>query len=275
MPAYRDVAQMLVAGTVSEHARIPFDASVASAPVGLEMVYGFPPRAVENGADIVGSAGRTLPTWRSLIGGGVSSGAIMVLPFRFEYDGTLVDAEDEVRALPAGVQDAPAKFRVSIEDGLGASDLVATLEGLSAHVPDTADNRVYIATAYADNQTVGAGSMTDLASLPVKVEVETGDPAAYGEFLPLTPVLTPVDFWCTAGESAADFAALAVTAEGLDTIAKRTLTLEAAYDARLEDLDTRVQYGTDSAGAPIRWRITTTSRNVDRSLSLNLEAFLR
>ena len=267
---------MLVASVVSEHARMPFDASVASEPVGLEMVYAFPSRAVENGADIVGSAGRTLPTWQSLIGGGASSQAIVVLPFRFEYDGTLVDAEDEIRALPAGTTDAPAKFRLTIEDGLGTSDLVALLEAVSASVATVADNRVYIATAYSDNQTAGAGAMTDLASRPVNLELQASSaPFHYGEFLPLSPVLTPVPFWCNAGEAESDFAALSVTAEGLDTIAKRTLTLEAAYDARLEDLDTRIQYGTDSAGAPIRWRITTTSRTVNEGLSLQLEAYLR
>lgn len=269
MPAYRDVAMMLVDSGADIRSRYPYDANLRRT-AGLQVIsqdysqaYSFPPdEAVRRASDFwSGDISLARAAQRNPYS---TAGPRIVMPERF------VDMQVPVYApnivdIPAGTPDSPTSIGLSFPgirpDGTA---FVVTL-GCVAQDDPPPGVCVFTIGTYADNRGSWDGDVR-LAGLPVT-------PTAGGaEFLPLRPQLEPVAFWMAVQSSVGDFAALTIGTDGdVQSAASKNLTIEANYDSRLEDLDTVVQYGTDGSGDPIDWRITSTSRN-ETSITVNLES---
>lgn len=125
---------------------------------------------------------------------------------------------------------------------------------------------------YSDNHGSDVGA-AGLNGRRVKAEARNFDGSGtYAEFLPTKPTFQPRDLWVRRGDLVGDFSTIAVTSDlDLQTVARRTVTLMAAYDPILEDLDTQIVYGADDDGVPIIWRLDSTTRG-ERDIQLNLVA---
>lgn len=92
------------------------------------------------------------------------------------------------------------------------------------------------------------------------------------ELMPQIPGAVETPIWCRIGDTFGDFAALALDGQDvLQSVASKAVTVTTSYQPELEDLDNTIRFGTDSRGAPIIWRILSTTRS-DRFIDLQLTA---
>lgn len=170
--------------------------------------------------------------------------------------------------------------------GFALLDLHGVIGGFITNITLAAgDNLIALWRQYIIDHVRSGGAFENLQSfqerllaLPmegqlVTVEYRDNSDDDWEAFLPRIPSRVPVPFWCEVGSDVGDFAGVAISSEDiLESVASRSLTLTARYDSRLEDFDTRIEFGMDGLGRPLRWAINTVSRNGD-DLELSLVTY--
>lgn len=90
-----------------------------------------------------------------------------------------------------------------------------------------------------------------------KVEADKTTKTIY----PQVPGPVREGIWIQPQDVIGDFATLALTGEQLlETVSQRNVTIRTTYREELEDLDTGIEWGMDTLGIPILWRIVTSTR---------------
>ncbi|MYK03017.1 MAG: unc-93 family MFS transporter [Gemmatimonadales bacterium] len=245
MPDLNDIAQALLPGGGFIPSRIPIGNDFSSTTTAVFVSGESVPVAVYLTLEALAAVGST---W-------------LFLPPIYRTDGVTVDATDEIADIAA---DDALVFRfagVEAHDG-GEFSFAATVKSAGT---SRLSQRPLIIFPLPD---FPAG--TDLSQTIVGKTLGIERDGA--SLLPAIPAVEPHPLWVRRGDVLGDFSAVAVTGEDvLETTAVRTVRLETNYDPRLEDLDTRIEYGSTADGTPIVWRIQSIERG-ERSLFLNLAA---
>lgn len=269
MPDFNEIAQVRVP-TGDRAARMPLSSTGAENAANFQVhpAVGQPPVSMARLADL-------WTTWATVSG---SQAATISLPYQFRDDGQPIDATAALGAL-ANVTDPTLKltvygvlaegkdFVVSFSARFSSSrELRAIPNSLTYVLPDDAAAR-----KYSDNHGTDAGA-TLLNGHAMGLEYQASD--GFRTVLPNAKTFTPRSIWVRRQEIIGDFAALALTADaGLQSVARKTVTLEASYDPILEDLDTQIVYGEDDDGVPVVWALQGTARSAT-TIQLNLAADL-
>lgn len=198
---------------------------------------------------------------------GLGSRSFLQVPFVFGDDGQPVDASSGVAALYRNVSRLRFTIGGALDDG---NDFIAITGAGPSQITD--EHALLIRSGlYTDNHGADAGTAL-LDGLKMTVETLVG--GQYRNVFPAVKTFSPRSIWVRRGDIVGDFAALALTADaGLQAVARKSVTLEAAYDPLLEDLDTQIIYGADDNGLPIVWTLEGTVRTAD-GMQLNLAADL-
>ena len=264
MPTYGEVAVALVRIPSEESARLPLDS-----------------RNVDGGFGAVGA------TYRGIVfsdsdGNGISVStefwtvvpAFVVIPNDFFDSGEPIAAG----AALASIGEGGGTFKFEIPGALSTGKplvLTVTMDGGVYYGDIATPAWVWDVKSISDNHDSDSG--LDLFGQPISNlgKPVTASISMDGSFVPFLPNRSGTfefPFWVIVGDSTSDFQNLIIDAQGsVESQAERSLALECAYDARLEDLDTRIRWGEDSAGIAIVWRVSGTERR-GRSMLLNLAA---
>ncbi|MDD9990378.1 MAG: hypothetical protein OXP75_01115 [Rhodospirillales bacterium] len=270
MPDFNDIAQVRVDSGRETVARMPI--SVA-APASHSFVFSY----AEAGITRRQGAQTAADIWEAWAPAAITSKASgdLSLPFLFNDDGAVVDATDEIKAIADGTE---RRLRLTLPEAVPDQVLVVTVnvEGGSGSATDRAffalegSDATARAGDYSDNHQAAWDAGGFLQGQPVQVDVWNATANAFQDFLPKRPVLENRPIWVRRDDVLGDFNTLAITGEDvLESVATKSVTLTAAYDPLLEDLDTQVVYGTDANGEAIIWRIASTARQ-ERFIQLNL-----
>lgn len=195
----------------------------------------------------------------------------VTVPWLYSDTGLTVDAAAELRAL------RNTSYRFIIEGAIPTdppSDFQMDVTNMVVSQPP-AGNFTFITLA---SNSVITNNLPDSAVIEAEFaqQILPGrrclvQNVSGGSVLPKVPGIVRVPFWASVNADTSDFAALAITGDDvLDSVATRGATLTIEYDPRYADLDTRIEYGFDTRGNPLQWRIASTSRIGRYHLELQL-----
>lgn len=191
----------------------------------------------------------------------ISDGIKLYVPFRFFYQGNIVDAYDEL------IEDYEQGNEIQLTmEFLGENNTptISFSGGIHRFSENVIEEEGYEYQVFRFQQKFDPNTRQPtyeilFENLPTTGLIAGSQVRLLTENLPILPSVpsnreTPI--WVSVANEDSEFSTYVIDGgRTLDSVATRSLTMTARYDLRLLDLDNQIRYGKDNNGVDLYWQI--------------------